>query len=147
MPETATERIHIDAPPPRCLAVALDVEGYPRWARDVKQVRVHRRDDDGRPLEVEFRAAAMGRSTRYVLAYDLGGLPGSFAWHLVESDLLRALDGSYTFEPDGSGTRVTYDLAVDPKIPLPGLVKRRAAGLIIGTALRELKKEVERGDA
>jgi hypothetical protein len=147
VPETATERIHIDAPPARCLEVALDVEAYPRWARDVKQVTVHRRDGDGRPLEVEFRAAAMGRSTRYVLAYDHTGLPRSFAWHLVESDMLRALDGSYTFDPDGPGTRVTYDLAVDPKIPLPGLIKRRAAGLIIGTALRELKKEVERGDA
>jgi len=147
VPETATERIYIDAPPSRCLEVALDVEAYPRWARDVKQVTVRARDDAGRPVEVEFRAAALGRSTRYVLAYDHADLPERFAWRLVESDMLRSLDGSYRFEPDGAGTRVTYDLTVDPKIPLPGLIKRRAAGLIIGTALRELKKEVERGDA
>jgi hypothetical protein len=38
---------------------------------------------------------------------------------------------------------VTYDLTVEIGIPMPGLIKRRAAGMIMGTALRELKKEVE----
>ena len=42
------------------------------------------------------------------------------------------------------GTRVTYDLVVDLSIPLPGLLKRRATSKIMGTALKELKKEVER---
>jgi len=38
------------------------------------------------------------------------------------------------------GTRLTIDVA----IPLPGLIKRQAARMIISTALRELKKEAER---
>ena len=50
----------------------------------------------------------------------------------------------YRFEPDGpTSTRVHYDLAVELAVPLPGLVKRRAAGLIMGSALKELKKQVE----
>ena len=57
--------------------------------------------------------------------------------------MLRRLDGTYRFEPDGASTRVQYDLAVDLAVPLPGLVKRRAAGLIMGSALKELKKQVE----
>ena len=65
---------------------------------------------------------------------------GSF----VEGDILRRLDGRYGFEAEGEGTRVTYDLAIDVAIPMPGLIKRRAAGMIMGTALRELKKEAER---
>jgi hypothetical protein len=59
--------------------------------------------------------------------------------------MLRRLDGRYRFDPDGDATRVTYDLAVELSVPLPGLIKRRAAGLIMGSALKELKKEVERG--
>ena len=52
--------------------------------------------------------------------------------------------GSYRFEPDGpTTTRVHYELAVELAVPLPGLVKRRAAGLIMGSALKELKKQVE----
>ena len=53
-------------------------------------------------------------------------------------------DGTYRFEPQGSdATRVHYDLAVDLAMPLPGVVKRRAAGLIMGSALKELKRRVE----
>ena len=58
--------------------------------------------------------------------------------------MLRRLDGTYRFEPDGpASTRVHYELAVELAVPLPGLVKRRAAGLIMGSALKELKKQVE----
>jgi len=58
--------------------------------------------------------------------------------------MLRRLDGRYQFEADAPGsTRVHYELAVDLAVPLPGLVKRRAAGLIMGSALKELKKQVE----
>ena len=58
--------------------------------------------------------------------------------------MLRRLDGSYRFDADGpTSTRVHYELAVELAVPLPGLVKRRAAGLIMGSALKELKKQVE----
>jgi hypothetical protein len=57
--------------------------------------------------------------------------------------MLRRLDGTYRFEPDGDSTRVHYELTVELAVPLPGLLKRRAAGLIMGSALKELKKQVE----
>ncbi len=145
MAEQGSERIRVEAPPARCYAVATDFEAYPRWAKDVKQAKVLERDAEGRGARVEYRAAAMGRTVRYVLAYDYSEAPGFFSWSLVEGDLLRHLDGSYLFEPDAEGTRVTYELSVDISVPLPGLIKRRAAGLIMGNALRELKREVERG--
>jgi ribosome-associated toxin RatA of RatAB toxin-antitoxin module len=141
--EQANERIRIDAPTDACLAVVLDFERYPEWARDVKQVTIHERDAEGRGSKVEFRAAGLGKSFRYTLAYDYAQLPTSFSWTLVEGEMLRQLDGTYRFEADGDGTRVHYDLVVDLSAPLPGLIKRRAAGMIMGTALRELKKAVE----
>ncbi|HEX6312202.1 MAG TPA: SRPBCC family protein, partial [Acidimicrobiia bacterium] len=122
MAETANERIRIDAPPERCFEIAGDFERYPGWAKDVKQVTVLERDAGGRAVKVEYRAAAMGRSTRYVLAYDYAEAPGAFTWTLVESDMLRQLDGRYAFDADDDGTRVTYDLTADPKVPLPGFI-------------------------
>ena len=60
------------------------------------------------------------------------------------SPRIPRLDGSYRFEPEGpDSTRVHYELTVDVAVPLPGLLKRRAAGLIMGSALKELKKQVE----
>jgi ribosome-associated toxin RatA of RatAB toxin-antitoxin module len=143
--EQAHERIKIDATPARCYAVAIDFEHYPDWARDVKSVTVLERDAEGRGAKVEYRAAGLGRSFRYTLQYDYTAAPDSFSWSLVEGEHLRALDGTYTFAPDGDGTRVEYELAVDLSMPLPGFMKRRAAGMIMGTALKELKKAVEAG--
>jgi uncharacterized membrane protein len=143
MTETAHERIRVEARADRCWDVAVDFESYPEWARDVKEIKVVERDAEGRGSRVEYRVAALGKSIRYVLQYDYSGAPESFSWKLVEGDMLRSLDGTYRFEAQGDATRVHYDLAVDLTMPLPGLVKRRAASLIMGTALKELKKQVE----
>jgi uncharacterized membrane protein len=142
--DTASERIRVEAPAARCWDVAVDFESYPEWVRDVKEAHIVERDDEGRGKRVEFRAAALGKSIRYVLEYDYSAAPDAFSWKFVEGDMLRRLDGTYRFEPEGdTSTRVHYDLAVDLAVPLPGLVKRRAAGLIMGSALKELKRRVE----
>ena len=144
MADQASERIRVEASADRCFDVAVDFESYPEWARDVKAATVVERDSQGRGTRVEYRAAALGKSIRYVLAYDFSEAPQSFSWRLVEGEMLRRLDGSYRFEPeDDTSTRVHYELAVELSMPLPGLVKRRASGLIMGNALKELKKQVE----
>jgi uncharacterized membrane protein len=143
MTDTASERIRVEAPANRCFDVAVDFESYPEWVRDVKEAKILETDDEGRGKKVEFRAAALGKSIRYVLEYDYAASPEAFSWRFVEGDMLRRLDGTYRFEPDGDSTRVQYDLAVELAVPLPGLLKRRAAGLIMGSALKELKKQVE----
>ncbi len=143
MADTASERIRVAAPADRCLAVALDFEAYPQWAKDVKHAQILERDDAGRGIRVEFRAAALGKSIRYVLAYDYSDLPNSFSWEFAEGEMLRRLDGTYRFEPEGDSTRVHYDLTVEVGVPLPGMVKRRAASLIMGSALKELKRHIE----
>ncbi len=58
---------------------------------------------------------------------------------------MRKLDGSYVLEPASrpGRTLVTYHLAVELIVPLPGFVKRRAEQKIIHTALRELRAHVE----
>jgi ribosome-associated toxin RatA of RatAB toxin-antitoxin module len=143
MAEQATERLHVDGSPQKCFDVATDFERYPEWGRDIKEAKVVDRDEQGRGTAVAYRVAAMGRSARYTLAYDYTDAPRRLSWELVEGDIMRRLDGSYVFEPDRDGTLVTYHLAVDLIIPIPGFIKRRAEGKIIGTAIGELKRRVE----
>ena len=67
-----------------------------------------RRDAEGRGAKVEYRAAALGKSIRYVLEYDYTEAPDAFSWKFVEGDMLRRLDGSYRFEAEGpDGTAST----------------------------------------
>lgn len=143
MADQATETIDIAAPVDRILEVLGDFDAYPGWARDLKGVTVESVDQQGRGQEVTFRAAAMGRSTSYTLRYSYSEEPSTISWELVRGDIMRRLDGSYVLEPDGDGTRVTYHLAVDLVVPLPGFVKRRAETKIVHTALRELRDHVE----
>jgi len=148
MPDQATERTTIDASPERVLEAALAFEDYPSWAHDIKETEVVERDVEGRGTKVRYRAAAMGRSTTYVLGYDYREAPSRLSWTLLESDITRQLDGSYDFVPvagDPDRTDVTYQLTVELVVPLPSFVKRRAESRIVHTALRELKAWVERG--
>ncbi len=145
MSEQAKEQIRIDASVERCFATLVDFSSYPEWAGDLKEVTVVETDADNRAVVVEFRAAAMGRSTTYQLRYDYSAAPHRLGWELVEGDLPRELDGAYVLTAaDGdAATDVVYELAIDLVYPIPGFVKRRAEGRIIKTALSELKARVE----
>ncbi|MFQ5558021.1 MAG: SRPBCC family protein [Acidimicrobiales bacterium] len=149
MVDQATERTTILASPRRCFDAAIDFERYPDWAADIKEASVLSRDDRGRAVDVEFRAAAMGRSTTYTLRYFYGSNPLRLAWRLQRGDATRRLDGEYEFlevEGDPGSTEVVYHLAVDLAVSLPGFVKRRAEARIVHTALDELKAHVEAGN-
>lgn len=144
MEEQVAERMIIRGTPEDCYAVLAEFDRYPEWAADIKSVQVEERDGSGRPAVVTFRAAAFGRSTSYTLRYDYSAAPEELSWVQTAGDLTRRLDGSYHLSPSGDGgTEIVYKLVVDLKVPLPGFVKRRAEGRIMGTALRELKAVVE----
>jgi hypothetical protein len=58
--------------------------------------------------------------------------------------MLTAMEGSYQLErlaPDS--TSVEYTLTLDLKIPMIGLLRRKAEKVITDTALKELKRRVE----
>lgn len=142
MVDSGSDTAIISATPEKCFLIASDFEKYPEWAHDVKEATVLDRDAQGRATKVEYRASALGRSTHYTLAYDYADAPKRLSWTLVAGDIMRSIRGAYIFEPVSAGTRVTYDLAIELVVPLPGFVKRRAEVRILDT-LKELKTRSE----
>ena len=142
MSDRAAQTTLINAPLGKCYGIALDFERYPEWARDVKEATVRARDDQGRATRVEFRASALGRSTRYTLEYDYSDAPNRLSWHLIDGDIMRSIDGAYSFVEVDGGTQVFYEIEIELVIPLPGFVKRRAEQRILDT-VRELKTRAE----
>ncbi len=142
MVDSGSESVVVLASAEKCYAVATDFEKYPQWAHDIKEVTVLKRDENDRPTVVEFRASALGRSTHYTLEYDYALAPSKLSWHMSDGDIMRAILGSYTFEPVENGTRISYDLSVELVVPIPGFVKRRAEMRILST-LKELKSLIE----
>jgi ribosome-associated toxin RatA of RatAB toxin-antitoxin module len=146
MADRTESTIVIDAPPAKVLDVIADFESYPEWASEVKRVSVLSEEGDGWADQVQFTLDAGAIKDTYVLDYDwdvVADCTGVISWTLVSATMMRALDGSYTIAADGGRTKLTYRLAVDIKIPMLGLLKRKAEKVIIDTALSGLKKRVE----
>lgn len=143
MADQSTQSIVIDADPATVMAVIADFDNYPVWAGSVKKAEVLERGADGRAKRVAFTLDAGVVRDNYELDYTWSD-DRTVEWTLVKGQMMRAQQGSYTLaETDGS-THVTYSLTVDLAIPMLGLLKRKAERVVMDTALKELKKHVER---
>ena len=142
MAEQTTSSIVVDAPAAEVMAVIADFPAYPEWAQGMKKAEVVEEGAGGRADKVHFELEAAPIKDSYTLAYDWKG-DSSVTWVLTEGKMLKAMEGAYALEPSGSGTEVTYRLAVDLSIPMIGLLRRKAEKVIIDTALKGLKKRVE----
>jgi ribosome-associated toxin RatA of RatAB toxin-antitoxin module len=144
MAESTESSITIDAEPADVMAVIADFEAYPEWTGAVKKAQVVKKGTGGRAKEVAFDLDAGAIKDSYTLSYTWKG-DREVRWHLVQAEqIMKAMDGAYLLADNGDGgTEVTYQLAVDVKIPMLGMVKRKAEKVIIDTALKELKKRVE----
>jgi ribosome-associated toxin RatA of RatAB toxin-antitoxin module len=142
MAEQTTSSIVIDATPAEVMAVISDFPAYPEWAQGMKQVEVTEVGPDGQAEKVHFELEAAPIKDTYTLGYDWHG-DSAVRWHLVEGKMLKAMQGAYELRPSGTGTEVTYRLAVELSIPMIGMLRRKAEKVIIDTALKGLKKRVE----
>jgi hypothetical protein len=151
MADRTESSIVVAAPPGAILDVIADFDHYTEWAHEVKKAVLISEDGDGWADQVEFTLSAGAIKDTYVLEYDWDVAEdgtGVVSWTLVSGQVLKAMNGSYTLEDttvegNGKGTAVTYRLSVDVKIPMLGVLKRKAEKVIIDTALKELKKRVE----
>jgi carbon monoxide dehydrogenase subunit G len=142
MADQSTQSITIDAPPADVMAVIADFPSYPEWVAAAKSVEVVDPGDGGRAQRVRFVLDAGAIKDDYVLDYSWDD-DRAVSWTLVSSQLMKRQDGSYTLTGTGGGTEVTYAITIDTKMPLLGMMKRKAEKVILDTALKELKKRVE----
>jgi len=133
----------IAATPRDVMTVITDFDAYAEWA-GVQGAEVLSRDDAGRPATVAMKVSQMGVEAAYTLAYTYADDDGGCSWVTTEaSGAVKDVAGEYALEPAAEGTRVTYRLALELAIPLPGILKRQAQKQVIATALGGLKKRVE----
>ncbi len=145
MAEATSSSIVIDADPEAIMDVIADLESYPEWTGSVKSVEVLTVFDDAdeRPAQARFVLDAGAVKDTYVLEYEWDG-NDEVRWSLVEAQILTAMDGIYRLTPSSpGGTQVDYHLTLDVKIPMIGMLRRKAEKVITDTALKELKRRVE----
>jgi hypothetical protein len=147
MADSTTSRISISVPRAAVMAVIADFEAYPQWADGVSSAEILGRGSNDRADRVRFALDAGIIKDRFVLRYDWDG-DASVRWTLDPSEqgsVITELSGGYALDDQGSSTGVTYDLTIGLRIPVIGMLKRRAEKTIIDTALKGLKTRAENG--
>lgn len=138
---TETREVVIAAAPDEIMSVLIDLESLTQWSSAHQEVEVLERDDQGRPSRSRQIVKVVGVNDEQVLDYVVHD--DGVSWTLVSSKQQRAQDGRYTLTPDGTSTRVRFELTVDPVVPLPGFLVRKGAKGLMETATDGLRKRVE----
>ena len=154
MTESVSESITINATPEEVMAVIADLADYPNWSEGFTAVEIITTHDDGATKDAAFSISTPVGKDTYEISYVWAGTE-AVSWTLnfddvgkPKSSMMRKLDGTYRLTPDGpdgKATKVTYELEIDPKIPMMGFMKKKAAATIVDQALNGLKKRVEKG--
>lgn len=143
MADRTSASITIDASAPEIMAVIADFPAYPGWAEGITAAEVLTTHEDERAENVRITLEAGPIKDTYVLAYDWDA-DEAVHWNLAEAGaMLTGMTGAYRLTPLDGSTEVTYELAVDVRIPMIGMVRRKAEKRIIETALKGLKRRVE----
>ena len=146
MSEQTEGQIVIEAPAAEVMDVLTDFEAYPEWA-DVKTARVLERGDGGVGTKVAFEVdvPVLGRAN-YTLAYRYAPGDGGMSWVSTEArGAVSNITGEYLLDELEGETKVTYRLAVELGVLLPGFVRTQGAKRVIDNALEGLKRRVELG--
>jgi carbon monoxide dehydrogenase subunit G len=145
--EHAEGTIRIEAPLVDVMEVLEDYEAYPEWA-EVRTAEVRQRGEGGRATEVAFEVdvPVLGKAS-YTLSYRYAPGDTGLSWITKEArGAIRDIRGEYLLnEVSGSVTDVTYRLAVEIGVLVPGFVRTEGARRVIENALERLKRRVEMG--
>jgi uncharacterized membrane protein len=138
-----SREIVIEASPGEILNVIADFEAMPQWSGPHQSAEVLETGDDGRPSQVKMKVKTAGITDEQVIAYSWNG--NEVSWSLVSSAQQKSQDGKYVLVPQGPGeeaTLVKFEVTVDPNVPLPGFVLKRAVKGTMDSATQELRKRV-----
>jgi ribosome-associated toxin RatA of RatAB toxin-antitoxin module len=143
MGSSTASSIIVAAPAADVMDVIADFAEYPRWAAALRSAEVLETGPGGRASKVRFTLDAGVIRDTYVLAYTWTG-DTEVDWRLAEPGaVITEMTGGYHLSGRGEGAEVNYELTVDVRIPMPGLLKRKAEKIIIDTALKGLKTRAE----
>jgi ribosome-associated toxin RatA of RatAB toxin-antitoxin module len=140
MATSDSREVVIEASPEEILDVIADVEAAPEWSSQHQGAEVLDTDENGRPGRVKLKLKTMGITDEQVVQYSWSD--NGAGWTLVSSSQLKAQEAKYTLTPDGDKTRVRFEITVDPSVPIPGFVLKRAMKGGVESATDGLRKQV-----
>lgn len=135
-----TRDVVIEATPEEIFDVLADVMTAHTWSPQYQSAEIIDTYDSGRPKTVKMKVKAAGLTDEQVVEYTWG--ENTVGWTLLKAGQLRSQEATYTLTPDGANTKVRFEITVDPSVPLPGFILKRAMKGAMETATDGLRKQV-----
>jgi ribosome-associated toxin RatA of RatAB toxin-antitoxin module len=140
MAVSESKEVVIEATPQEILDVIADVESLPEWSDAHQTSEVLERDNKGRPKRAKAKVKTVGITDEQVIEYTWHD--DGVSWQLVSAKQQRSQNARYTLTPEGDKTRVRFDITIDPLVPLPGFLLKKATKGAITTSTDGLRKRV-----
>lgn len=124
-------------------AAIIRYEDYPQFVDGVKEVQVERKGAG--KARVRYKVNVIKEVT-YTLDLVEDETRGEVSWTLVESDFFKKNVGRWQLKDAGAGkTDVQYELEVEFKIPVPGLILNRLVKGSLPPMLKNFEKRARNG--
>jgi hypothetical protein len=139
---TVKESIAIDAPIQSVLSVIRDLPAQVEWFPGCVSSTVLQIDDGGLPLRARQVNDVKVAKDEFELDYT--HTDSSMAWRLVApSTAQKDASGSWSLVAKGDRTEATLSISLEPSLPLPGFLVKKAIGDTVKGATRALKEYCE----
>jgi hypothetical protein len=134
--------VTINAPLDEVLAVVRNIPGQVEWFPGCVSAQVLSTDADGLPSRA--RQVNDVKVAKDEFEVDYAHTDSGMSWKLVApSKAQKDASGSWSLSAKGSGTEATLTLSIDPALPLPGFIMKKALGDTLKGATKGLKKHCE----
>ena len=147
MPIESVGEVGIDAPPAVCFAAVADLERWAEWARDLERVEVLARGEGGVPERIRAVADLFGKEFGATVDFHHDEAPDELHFSLVEARKLASLEGSFRFQGESAGTRMSYRLRMVLLKPKAARIERMVSRKIDTAFSRDLRRHIERNIA
>jgi hypothetical protein len=139
---SGSETVTINAPLDQVLAVIRNIPGQVDWFPGCVSAEVLSTDADGRPARA--RQVNDVKVAKDEFEVDYAHTDSGMSWKLVApSKAQKDASGSWSLTAKGAGTEATLTLSIDPSLPLPGFIMKKALGDTLKGATKGLKKHCE----
>jgi hypothetical protein len=136
----ASRELVIDASPEAIIDTLADVAALPLWSSAHSDVSLIDTYPDGRPHHVNVTVKLMGIVDREVLEYRWGR-----DWVVWDAESTAAQHGQHVefrLTPEAGGTRVRFDITLEPNTLLPDFFLKRPREVVLANAVDGLPAQV-----
>jgi hypothetical protein len=139
---SGSEAVTIKAPLADVLAVLRNLPGQVEWFPGCVSSEVLATGDDGLPTRA--RQVNDVKVAKDEFELDYAHTDSGMSWTLVApSKAQKDASGSWSLKDKGGSTEATLSLSIDPSLPLPGFLVKKALGDTLKGATKGLKKYCE----